>query len=58
MTNPQSHLAYHRERHADVVRAARHSRLAESVAESRTDERRGFLARLRERRLREAPTAA
>jgi hypothetical protein len=57
MTNPQSHLAYHRERHADVVRAARHSRLAESVAESRRDERSGFLVRLRVRRLREAPAS-
>jgi hypothetical protein len=55
MSLTQSHLAYHRERHAEVVRAARHSRVAESVGESRRDERRGFLARLRERRLLELP---
>jgi hypothetical protein len=55
MSLPQSHLAYHRERHADIVRAARHSRVAESVGESRREERRGFLARLRERRLLELP---
>jgi hypothetical protein len=51
----QSHQAYQRERHADVVRAARHRPLAEAVGESRRAERQGFLARFRERRLRALP---
>lgn len=51
----QSHQAYQRERHADLVRAARHRRLAEAVGESRQVERQGFLARFRERRLRALP---
>jgi hypothetical protein len=53
--NVQSHRAYQRERHADVVRAARHQPLAEAVGESRREERRNFLVRFRERRLRAAP---
>jgi hypothetical protein len=55
VTSAQSHLDYYRERQRDVVRAARHSRLAEAVEQSRRDERRGFLDRLHMRRLREAP---
>jgi hypothetical protein len=53
--NVQSHQAYHRERHADVVRAARHRPLAEAIAESRREDRLGFLARFRRRRLRALP---
>jgi hypothetical protein len=53
--NVQSHQAYHRERHADVVRAARHRPLAKAIAESRREDRLGFLARFRRRRLRALP---
>jgi hypothetical protein len=55
MNPAQSHQAYHRELHADAVRAARHRPLADAVGESRRDERQGFLARFRERRLRALP---
>jgi len=39
------HLRYVHERHGDLVREARRSELAASLAESRTEERRQFLAR-------------
>jgi hypothetical protein len=56
MNLAHTHQAYHRELHKDVVRAARHRPLADNVEESRRDERSGYLARFRARRLR--PVAA
>jgi hypothetical protein len=50
MDGPEKHLDYHRERHANVLRLARTGELAARIANSRDEERRSFLARLRLRR--------
>jgi hypothetical protein len=43
--NPESHLRYHRERHADLLREARESELAAKFVKTpRSRRRRSFLA--------------
>jgi hypothetical protein len=49
MQHPDVHLDYARSRHSDLLRRARTGELASRLAESRSDERRSFLARRRER---------
>jgi len=49
MQHPDVHLDYTRSRHSDLLRRAREGELASRMAESRSDERRFFLARRRER---------
>jgi hypothetical protein len=49
MQHPETHLDYTRTRHSDLLRRARAGELANRLAESRSDERRFFLARRRER---------
>ena len=49
MQHPDVHLDYTRSRHSDLLRRAREGELASRMAESRSAERRFFLARRRER---------
>ena len=58
MYTAETHLMYQRERHADVVRAARKSQLADAVGASRTNARRFYLTRLWERRFATSPQPA
>jgi hypothetical protein len=63
MNGAGRHLDYHRERHADLVREARRSDLAQQFSAARDAERRSFLVRAWERRFRarrvlDAPTGA
>jgi hypothetical protein len=48
--NPESHLRYHSERHADLVREARHAELASSLGEMRRTNRRHPTRGLRRKR--------
>jgi len=50
MQHPETHLDYTRTRHSDLLRRARAGELATRLAESRSDERRFFLARRRHQR--------
>ncbi len=50
MQHPDVHLDYTRTRHSDLLRRARAGELAQRLAESRSDERRFFLARRRNER--------
>ena len=50
MQHPETHLDYTRTRHSDLLRRARAGELANRLAESRSDERRFFLARRRNER--------
>lgn len=47
MQQSEAHLDYVRARHRDLLRLARSGELAARMAETRRDERRSFLARLR-----------
>ena len=47
MQHPETHLDYTRTRHSDLLRRARAGELANRLAESRSEERRFFLARRR-----------
>lgn len=47
MLNPETQLDLIRARHSDLLREARAGELARRLGESRRDERRTFLARLR-----------
>lgn len=49
MLQPETHLDVVRARHSELLRAARRGELAIRLAESRREERRTFLARLRAR---------
>ena len=49
MLQPETHLDFTRARHSDLLRRARAGELAHVWAESRSDERRFFLARRRDR---------
>jgi hypothetical protein len=44
--HPDTHLKIHEQRHADLLRQARHGELAAELAAGRRIERRTFLARL------------
>lgn len=44
--HPQTHMNVHEQRHADLLRQARHGELAAELAAGRRAERRSFLARL------------
>jgi hypothetical protein len=48
MQRPDAHRDYVRERHSDLLRRARAGELAARIGEARREERRTFLARLRE----------
>ena len=48
MQHPDVHLDYTRSRHSDLLRRARAGELASRMAESRSAERRFFLARRRD----------
>ena len=50
MQHHETHLDYTRTRHSDLLRRARAGELANRLAESRSDERRFFLARRRHQR--------
>jgi len=47
MLHPEAHLDMVRQRHSDLLRQARAGELAMRLAETRREERRSFLARLR-----------
>lgn len=47
MLHPETQLQIARERHSDLLREARAGDLARRIGESRREERRSFLARLR-----------
>ena len=47
MLQPETHLDIVRQRHSDLLRQARAGELALRMADSRREERRSFLARLR-----------
>lgn len=47
MLHPDTHLDIARARHSDLLREARAGELARQIGESRREERRSFLARLR-----------
>jgi hypothetical protein len=49
MQHPDVHLDYTRSRHSDLLRRARAGELASRLAASRSEERRFFLARRRDR---------
>jgi hypothetical protein len=57
MHSPDVHLDYVRARHSDLLRLARHGELAARMGESRRDERRTLLARLRRTREAARPAA-
>jgi hypothetical protein len=48
--NPESHLRYHSERHADLLREARESELAAKLGETRRSRRRSLARALWARR--------
>ena len=48
MQRPDVHRDYVRERHSDLLRLARAGELAARIGEARREERRTFLARLRQ----------
>jgi hypothetical protein len=60
MQHPDVHLDYTRSRHSDLLRRARAGELASKLAESRSVERRFFLAQRRDRSRRQpsTPTAS
>ncbi len=49
MLHPETHLDLVRERHSDLLRQARAGELAQRLGDSRREERRTFLARMRRR---------
>jgi hypothetical protein len=50
MLQPETHRDVVRERHSDLLRLARAGELAAELGTARAEERRSFLARLRDRR--------
>jgi hypothetical protein len=56
MQHPDVHLDYTRSRHSDLLRRARVGELASKMAQSRSDDRRFFLARRRDLALRRQPS--
>ena len=49
--HPETHMKIHEQRHADLLRQARRGELATDLAAARRSERRSFLARLWEARV-------
>ena len=58
MLQPETHLDIIRQRHSDLLRQARAGELALRMADSRREERRSFLARLRANNARRSSTPA
>lgn len=52
--HPETHIKVHEQRHADLLRQARHGELAAELAAGRRIERRTFLARLWDARVKGA----
>lgn len=55
--HPDTHLKIHEQRHADLLRQARHGELAAELAAGRRIERRTFLARLWDARVKHGQAA-
>jgi hypothetical protein len=53
--HPQTHMNVHEQRHADLLRQARHGELAAELAAARRVERKSFLARLWDGRVKHQP---